>query len=218
MHPLFICTGARMGTITKIKMSDDQVTVELDNGESLYMPYQISNLYKLDSGRSIDPTEYRQLKEESQRFQCKRRALDYLAIRIRSAAEMERYLQKKGYAHDTIQDVVRGLIDAGYLDDYDFAARFIDSRLNKKLVGKHLLASELQKRGISRTIIKAAIKESESRHTDIDTIFETARKKYAALKLKKNALTKLAYFLQRRGFDAEIVHTVIERIRSRERE
>jgi regulatory protein len=202
-----------MITIAKIKISEIHVSVELDNGETLEIPHAIYNLYKLYTGMSIDTVEYSQLKEESQRFLCKKRALDYLAIRMRTAAEMERHLQKKGFSYDVIRETVRGLSDAGYIDDYDFATRFINYRLNHKLVGKYYLAGELKKRGVSASIIRRALKESEARHSDIEAIHEIALRKYDILKLKKNAMSKLAYFLERRGFDSEAVRTVIERIK-----
>ena len=201
-----------MITIDKIKLSDIHLSLELDNGETLDIPNQVADLYMLESGRRIDTTEYAQLKEESQRFRCNKKALDYLAVRNRSANEMERYLYKKGFAHNLIREVVNSLGEAGYIDDYDYATRFINNKLNRKLTGKHLLARELQKKGIARAIIKQALKESESRLNNIDEIYETAIKKYNTLKLKKNGLSKLAYFLQRRGFDAEVVNVIITRI------
>ena len=209
---LFLFCLRLMITIDKIKLSDNHISLELDNGETLDILNQVADLYMLESGRRIDTTEYAQLKEESQRFRCNKKALDYLAVRNRSANEMERYLYKKGFAHNLIREVVNSLGEAGYIDDYDYATRFINNKLNKKLIGKHLLARELQKKGIARTIIKQVLKESEFRLNNIDEIYETAVKKYNTLKLKKNGLSKLAYFLQRRGFDAEVVNVIITRI------
>jgi regulatory protein len=206
-----------MITIIKIKILDFHVTAELENGETLDIPHRAANLYKLVSGRSIDSTEYAQLKAESQRFRCKKKALDYLAIRARSVFEMERYLTRKGFSHDIIREIMNDVVESGYVDDYDYAKQFIRSKLNRKLVGKHLLASELQKKGVSRDIIKQALKDTASNNNNIDEIYEIAVKKYQVLKLKKNGLAKLAYFLQHRGFESEIVHTVIARIIQNER-
>jgi len=201
-----------MITIITIKHGTDCVTLELDNGEKLKIPLAVTGLYSLEAGRSIDGTEYAQLTMESQRYRCKAMALDYLAICPRSAMEMERYLGKKKFDHDLIREIVTGITKAGYIDDADYAARYIDNKLRKKLVGKRLLARELQKRGISRQIINHALKETESRHTDSDALYAIAGKKYAAVKDKKNSIAKLSYFLHSRGFDAEMVNTVIERI------
>jgi regulatory protein len=207
-----------MITILHARQTKDSVVVELDNGESLHIPRQVAGPYLLETGRTIEGTEYDQLKKESQRYRCEKSALDYLAICPRSGAEMERYLGRKGFDHDLSAEIVDGLRAAGYIDDADYAARYISNKLGKKLVGKNLLASELQKKGISKSIIKHALKESELLHGNAEELYKTAIAKYASIKGKKNSLAKLSYFLRSRGFDHEMVTGVLERIRRGESE
>ncbi len=212
MHPLFICACLPMITIVKIKHGNNCITVDLDNGEELKIPYQVTGPFRLEAGQNIDAMVYAQLKEESQRYRCKAMALNYLAICPRSAAEMERYLGKKRFDANHIYEIVAGLRGAGYIDDADYAARYISNRLNKKLVGKQLLLLELQKKGIPRAIINQALKESKSLHSDPDALYIIAQKKYNSIKHKKNSVAKLSYFLHSRGFDTEVVSSVIQRI------
>jgi regulatory protein len=207
-----------MITIVKIKHGNDSVAVDLDNGEVLKIPYQVAGLFNLEAGRTIDTTEYAQLKEESQRYRCKAMALDYLAICPRSAAEMERYLSKKKFDNDLAREIVNSLRDAGYIDDVDYAARYIHNKLSRKLVGRQLLSSELQKKGISRAIINNAIKESETLHSNFDSLYTIAQKKYATIRHKKNSFAKLTYFLHGRGFDTDLINSVIDRIAKDEKE
>jgi regulatory protein len=207
-----------MITIVKTKHGNECVTVDLDNGEELKIPYQVAGLFRLESGRTVDTTEYAQLKEESQRYRCRNMALDYLAICPRSAVEMERYLGRKRFDATLIREIISGLKDAGYIDDADYAARYIQNKLGRKLVGRQLLASELQKKGISRSIINQALKDSGSMHSDMDALYAIALKKYDSIKDKKNSITKLSYFLHSRGFDADMVSSVIEKILKNEKE
>jgi len=207
-----------MVSIVKTKHTDDFVAVELDSGELLKIPHHVADLYRLEAGRTIDPAEYAQLKEESQRYLCKRAALNYLAISPRTAAEMERYLGKKGFDHHLIREVVEGFRNSGYINDADYAARYISNKLGKKLVGKNLLFGELMKKGIPRDVIRQALKESESIHGNFDQVMAIAEKKYNTLRDKKNGIGKLAYFLHGRGFDGDMVNAVIDRIRRNEKE
>ncbi len=218
MHPLFICTGTGMITIIKTKPAADFIAVELDSGETLKIPHQVAGLYRLAAGEGLDQTEYSQLKAESQRYRCKKTALDYLAICPRSLLEMERYLGKKGFDHDLVKEITAGLTGAGYINDADYAVRYISNRRGKKLVGKHLLASELQKRGVHRDIIRHALSESVALQDSFDDVYAAALKKWHTLKDKKNGLAKLAYFLRGRGFDGEMITGVMEKLRSEERE
>ena len=70
----------------------------------------------------------------------------------------------------------------------------------------------------SHDIIRQALRESASLQDTFEDVYAVALKKYATLKGKKNPLAKLAYFLQGRGFDGEVITGVIEKIRSGERE
>ncbi|GEM_PF-319388 len=214
----FICTGTDMITIIKQKPAAEFISVELESGEILKIPHQVAGLYRLEAGQELDQAEYSQLKAESQRFRCRKTALDYLAICPRSLMEMERYLGKKGFDHDLIREITAGLSEAGYIDDADYAARYIGNRLEKKLVGKQLLASELQKRGVHRDIIRQALKESAALEDSFDDVYAAALKKWQTVKDRKNGPAKLAYFLRGRGFDGEMITSVLERIRREERE
>ena len=207
---------ALMITILQIKHAKDSVNAILDNGETLRIPLRLLSQYRLDAGRTIGSEEYSQLKEESNRFRCGLSALDYLAVRPRSAAEMQRYLSKKGFSHDNISEAVRGLVEAGYLDDHDFAVRYVNGRLNRKTVGRNLLAAELQKKGIAKEIIRRVLRESEALHGNVDELYRLAIKKYDSIKHKKNSITKLAMFLYGRGFDRDAIAAVVDRIRGDE--
>ena len=214
---LFLFIRVSMITILKTKTADEFTAIELDSGETLKIPHGSAGRFRLAAGEVLNQAAYDQLKAESQRYRCRTSALDYLAVCPRSRAEMERHLARKGFDHDLVTEITSGLAEAGYIDDADYAARYISNRLGKKLVGRNLLTRELQKRGVHRDVIRQALRESASLQDTFDEVYEVALKKYATLRDKKNPLAKLAYFLQGRGFDGEIITGVIEKIRSGER-
>lgn len=201
-----------MAAIVTTRQMDDCLHVELDSGEILKIARRVAGQYHLEAPRVLAEEEYAQLKAESQRYTSMRKALDYLAIRPRSEAEIERYLVRKNFDRDTIAETVASLRQSGYLDDADYAARFIAARLSRKAVGKNLLTSELLKRGVDRNVIRKALKGSESLHGDPEALYRTAVKKFATLKHKKNPREKLFLFLRGRGFEPDVVVEVIDRI------
>ena len=121
-HPLQIV----MFEITSIEYKGHDVIVNINTGESIRFPYDISTLYKLERGKVIDHTEYQQLKDESNRYECNKKALSFLSIRNRSYREIENYLFKKGFSKDIIKSVLNKLRENGYIDDLDFAKKFIN--------------------------------------------------------------------------------------------
>ncbi len=201
-----------MFEIVSLEYKSDHVTITLDTGESIKFPFDLYKLYKLETGKKLDRTEYLQLKEESERFECNRKAVNYLSIRSRSSREMENYLIKKGFSKDIIINILKELRDTGYLNDLDFAKRYITSKKKRKTIGKNLLRKELLGKGVSRDTINRALKETSFDHDDITEIYTLATKKLTSLEKKTNKKSKLIYFLHQRGFDNDVIYTVIEQL------
>jgi regulatory protein len=205
-----------MPQITNIKYTDAFIKVDLDTGESLKLTPEIFSMYSLSSGKILDSTLYQQLKEESVRFLCKEKALNYLATRSRSYLEMQTYLRKKDFPKNIIQEILNGLRDKGYINDFDYAIRFINYKKKAKVVGTNSLKRDLFKKGINRDLIKKAIKETGADSVDPDEIFELALKKFKRLENKKNKIAKLIYFLQQRGFEESVIRSVLDRVKIEE--
>jgi regulatory protein len=198
-----------MTTVIKLHYTDSHVKADLDDGESFLLPFDIVSAHRLETGKKIEGLQYRQLREESERFTCGRKALSYLAVRSRSSKEMETYLKRKGFSSEIIREVTSKLHDSGYLSDYDFALRYARDRLNRKMMGKNFLKKELYAKGISREIINKVLRELGADDMDFQGILAQARKKYRSLKNKNRPSARLAAFLQQRGFDWELINRVV---------
>jgi regulatory protein len=201
-----------MVQITNIKYSDNYFKINLDTGESLSLTPELYNIYDLHKGKEIDSELYLQLKEESLRLNCRQKALKYLAIRSHSYREMRVYLTKKGFPGDIIDEILKSFKDQGYIDDYDFAVRYINSKKRSKIVGVNVLKRDLFKKGVNKDIIKKAVRKTGADKTDPDEIYSLAVKKIKSLENKKNKLSKLVYFLKQKGFIDDQVRLVIDRL------
>ena len=205
-----------MPQITNIKYADAFIKVDLDTGESLKLAPEIFSMYSISGGKILDSALYQQLKEESVRFLCKEKALNYLAIRSRSYLEMQTYLRKKDFPKNIIQEILNGLRDRGYINDYEYALRFINFKKKAKAVGINSLKRDLSIKGVSRDLINKAIKETGSDSVDPDEIYELALKKFKKLENKKNKIAKLIYFLKQRGFEDNSIRSVLNRLKIEE--
>lgn len=201
-----------MAEIVKILNKGSYISIELNDGEKFYISNDIAAQYSPVAGKIIGHLEYRQLKEESERFRCTQKALDYLSIRSRSSLELENYLKKKYFSIDIIQEIAGKLKTAGYINDMDYAVSYVKSKIKRKPVGQNLLRKELSSKGISRDIINRALKEGGGDEIDIERVYEIAKRKLISLQNKKKKMSKLAYFLNRRGFESEIINRIINRL------
>jgi len=192
--------------------------VRLSTGESLHIGVDRAGPFGLSKGKVIDQLEYAQLKEESDLFRCRRKALDYLAARNRSAREIETYLAGKGYSGNHIGEVVNDLVQRRYIDDYGFALGYIRYRRGRSAVGNNLLKQELRNKGVKRELITQALRETADSEADDEELYGLARKKLDKIGPKHNRFQKLSYFLYNRGFDGAAIRRVLERLRKEEGE
>ena len=134
-------------------------------------------------------------------------ALRLLARREHSFRELQRKLGQRGWPSDMVETVVTELAEEGLQSDDRFAESFVRSR-SLKAYGPVRIRAELNERGIDRSLVDKALRES-----DADWFAIAARwyeRRYGAdpvddLKEKSRRQQALA----RRGFDHSIVRELI---------
>ncbi len=209
---------AHMVTVHSIEQGKILVTIELDTGEHISIPLPVAAQYRLAKGKTLEKEEYRQLKTESERYLCKQKALDYLSVKNRTSHEIEKYLTKKGFSADIIAEVMHYLEQTGIIDDLKYAVSYARGRRESRLVGKNLIARELQKKGLPRGKIRKALEMSDIADINIEDVLALARKKLTSYHGKKFALRKVGFFLTQRGFEYEIIQRVISQLKNEEPE
>ena len=146
---------------------------------------------------------------ESSYFKAKNAALRLLSYRSRSEKEVQRRLQGR-FTKDSIDRTVSNLRDQGLLDDVSFAKNWREQREKSKPRGPAVIRQELQRLGVDQEIIRETL-------SDFDTSSNAYRagSKYATkLPLDDSAVfkRKLGSFLQRRGFQGEVLSQTVERL------
>lgn len=201
-----------MATIQKIIYGEHSVKLDLDNGESLKLPYAVVSEYFLSSGLLLEGEIYLKIYDESLKFACMQKALAHLSLRSRSAHELRTYLKKKLFREDHIETAITLLKEKGYVNDYDFSISFIKSRMAMKKYGSRIIKRDLFLKGIDRNIIDETMEECNAHEVDEEALFLLAQKKYRAVKDKKNSYMKTAGFLKGRGFDFDSIRKVLARV------
>ena len=93
-------------------------------------------------------------------------AVQFLANRPRSVAEIRRHLRGKRYDDEAVDGAIDKLRAQRYVDDLDFAKYWVEQRSRFRPKGDRALVSELSSKGVARETIDAALgdmpAESES--------------------------------------------------------
>ena len=137
-----------------------------------------------------------------------------LRQRPRSVYEIKSRLKLKGYDDPIIEGIVASLERMGDLNDEKFARLWIESRMHMNPAGDVVLKHELKSKGISDSIIEAALIEKAEKYDEYELALSMARDRFERLKkLDRRKATKRIYdFLLRRGFKYDNIRKVVENL------
>ena len=206
-----------MPTITSIlpfPKRPGRFAVTVDGKVTAIISLEAVERLKLANGGLFDDALAAALEREGAQLKTYDRALDMLALRARSAADLRRSLVRKGEPTEHVDAAVARLLNAGFLDDASFARQFARSRVLGAGLSRRRIATELARRGVARDIAGAAIDEVfGEEHVDEEATLErVARKKLGTL-TRLDAFTqrrRLYAFLARRGYDADDIGRVVD--------
>src|SRR3990167_4868102 len=135
---------------------------------------------------------------EENRSQAFNYSLKYLSYRARSVKEVYDYLLRKNFIEDTINSVLKKLVDLKFLNDEEFARQWIESRQKHKGKSKFILKNELRLKGLSEDVIEPLLKKAQD---DLETarILFDKKKRILGNLSKEEFKKKIGGFLQRKG-------------------
>jgi len=135
-------------------------------------------------------------------------ALASLSMREHSIKELNDKLTHKGYHQDSIEVVLKECLDFNYLNDQRFAEIYWRARARKGF-GPNKILMELKQRGINANMAHQASQQDEIDFYEV--IKRVYQKKFnqSAIKDFKDKAKRQNYLYQR-GFNVELIKTVIE--------
>lgn len=160
----------------------------------------------LSVGQELSDEELKSLKDLSSEDKAVYRVLDLIARRPRSEGEIKDYLKRKKYSEEEITKILNVLSEKGYIDDEDFAKRWVASRHLLKPISKRKLRLELMQKKIAGEIINDVLEDTEV--DEKETIRELIEKKRKQTRYQD--AQKLMQFLIRQGFNYSDVKSVFE--------
>ena len=146
--------------ITRVVKKDSKnVSIHLDNGNVIFINYEIFIKSGLRKNDNISENQIDSLIKENQRFAVKQRAFRYLGRRLLSENELRIKLRLKKYDENIINEIIEDLKEKNYLDDLEFANIFSSENIRNKFWGKNKVKAELMRRGINNEIILQVLLE-----------------------------------------------------------
>ncbi len=214
-----------MGKITDIKQQQkdpNRFNVFIDGKFAFGISAEIRFVKKLEVGQRVSEKQNENLITADQTERLLNKALKFLSFRPRSEKEIRDYLLRKGKLKEvkseveikqyevSVEEVIKRLKKLEQINDYGFAAWWVDQRTRFKPRGPNVLRSELFSKGIPKEIIDEQVSVDEE--SQFQQASSAASKKIAAYKKldTKEFKIKLGQFLARRGFGWTTIKKVVD--------
>lgn len=172
-------------------------------------------------GKGISELEINELEEKSEVGKLYQKTLSFLGYRPRSEKEVRDYLKSKIAEDEVIVErILKQLKQQNFLNDLDFAQWWVEQRRSSsKPRGVQAIRSELYQKGVARETIEKALGAEKSTEDAEKTLAMKATQKY--LKQPKSPKTpkelrQLTLYLARRGFNWEVVKSVVDKLLAKE--
>jgi len=134
------------------------------------------------------------------------RALEALAHKERTTAEVGVWLAARGFSAQQIADAVERLGETGALDDEAFARRFAADKRELRGWGPDRIAAALLARGLERELVEAATAERPDEQ--LARALELLAQRGEA-PVDQASRARALGFLARRGYGSELAHDAV---------
>jgi regulatory protein len=156
-------------------------------------------------GQELDESNLNELKGKAVLDKAYDRSLNLISHRLRSEWELRDYLKRKDYDEDVQEATVSRLRDRGYINDAEFARRWVENRRLLKATSKRRLAQELRQKRISDEIINQTLEADET--DELEVLKDLVDRKRKQTKYQDDL--KLMQYLARQGFSYDLIKTAL---------
>jgi regulatory protein len=203
---------SKVTALTFQKRDSSRCNIHVDGKYAFALRSLDVSALDLHVGVELSPERLAELEAMAQESAFHSMALRFIGVRMRSRDEVRQYLLRKGAEGHDVAVELEGLEHSGWLNDLDFAQKWVADRVALRPRSKLQLERELMAKGIDKSIIAEALSEvgKDEQAQSARTIIQRKRRTYQIDD------PKLLAYLLRQGFDYGIVSSVIRDIKDGE--
>ncbi len=198
--------------LTPLRRQPGRFSVEIDGRSGLTLAEEVLVRFGLQVGDAIDAEALSAVADQDALARATESALVYLAYRPRTEQEVRTRLRRAGHSHEVIAQVMAKLHEWRYLDDADFARRWVENRTEHKPRGRRLLQQELRQKGVAAETAREVIADAEVDEAAAAEILARKRLASYAGDDPQAVRRKLSSYLARRGYGYDVVRGAVERV------
>jgi regulatory protein len=216
VRPPRFAEAGRIASMDSAGRGGRRVEITLESGTTYLVDANVAYDAGIAPGIALEQAEVQALLDADDLLAAKGVATRQLSYRPRSVTELRQTLAQRGFGQAIIDQVIERFTELGYLDDADFARRWVANREQLAPRGTRLLKQELRQKGIGADLADEVIADADL--DELDSAIRIAERrlpKMAGLD-RDTQRRRLAGYLERRGFSHEVVRKVDRTVFSRE--
>lgn len=200
----------RITAITPQRHDPERVSIFLDGEFAFGLHADLVLEHGLYPGLDLDEPTAQILVVDDEIRRAIATALSALSYRARSEGEIAQRLRQKGFSQESIDATLERLRGWRYVDDHDFASRWIENRQEHRPRSERMLSQELRQKGVDPSTIADTIAGA-----DIDEVAD-ARELVVKQRAKLSSLDpetqtrRISGFLSRRGYAWGVIRRALE--------
>lgn len=205
--------------VSSLKKKNNSVEIIFVDGSVIVADYNVVVSESIRKNDDLSEEKINYLLNRSELSKIKNYAFRFLGFRNHSSRELKLKLIKKKFPVDLIDEAISDLLSKNLINDCQFAKQFLTEKLSKGKSGPNKIKAELIKKGIERNIIDKLILSIDN-DSSYQNALNLAIKKFRTFneKDKKKSKQKIFNFLHTKGFDSELILSVIKEITSDDEE
>lgn len=203
-------------SIEKGSKNKERYSVYIDHNFAFTLSEEDYLRFGFYEKKEISEEEINVIKKDVNLRAAKSIAVRFLALKLRTEKEVRNKLSGQGYEEETIELAVADLRESQFINDLQYARKFIMDRLKLKPSSRRFLQYELEQKGISRADIAEALEEIEVNESAIAEAL--VKKKFGRQDISDPKVVKKVHsFLMQRGFDYGIITDILSKITDMDR-
>jgi regulatory protein len=207
-RPERIASGGVVVSAEPVGSRDKRVLLRLDSGAEWPVERRAWAESGINVGDQVTVDTIQRLFDVEDRVAATNAAARLLGMRSRSGSELRQALEVRGYPDHIVREVIADFVERGYLDDAEFARRWIAVRTELAPRSNKLLSRELRAKGVDPDLIDESLDEADL--DDVETATRLARRRLERMSglAPEVQRRRIIGFLERRGFGWDAIGAV----------
>lgn len=194
--------------IYNISFEKKKFHVSFDNGEEIKISEDTLVNFGLYKGQEVEEEFVENLKFEDEKSEALLLSYKFLQ-RNKTKQQLVDYLYKNKIQRDIIDIILPILEEKNYLNDEDYARRYLSDALNIKKYGKIKTRYMLMSKGIDKKIIEKVM-ENYDYELEYMNALELIEKRISKDETDPKIINSAKNYLQGRGFEFEIINFTLD--------